>query len=265
VTLRVREHELGLSWVVEEPLERASHALVADGRVWFVDPVADDAVLARAAGLGEPAGVIRLLDRHGRDSDDLAASLGVPLYPLPEAIPDSPFEVVRVLHVPGWHEQALWWPERRALVVAEVVGSSPHYTLGGGRAAGIHPMIRLRPPGAPRRYQPEHLLRCTARRPPPRSTTPTPARARTCRACSSPPRPCSARPGVAGARRPRRAGIAGGHVRRLRLHIGGKLGAGGAGDRVDSLPEPGFVSRPRPPAAPPAPRPARTRPCSGTR
>ncbi|HEX4689159.1 MAG TPA: hypothetical protein VH276_00625 [Solirubrobacteraceae bacterium] len=156
--LRVSEHELGLSWVVEEPLQRASHALAADGRVWFIDPVADDAVLARAAELGEPAGVIRLLDRHGRDCDSLAASLGVPLYSLPDAIPDSPFEVVRLLHVPGWHEQALWWPERRALVVAEVVGSSSHYTLGGDRTAGIHPMVRLLPPGSLRRYQPEHLL-----------------------------------------------------------------------------------------------------------
>jgi hypothetical protein len=158
VTVRVLEHELGLSWVVDEPLARASHALAADGRVWFIDPVADDAVLARAAELGEPAGVLRLLDRHGRDCDGLAASLGVPLYSLPEAIPGSPFEVVRVLHVPRWHEQALWWPERSALVVAEVVGSSPHYTLGDGRAAGIHPMLRLRPPDSPRHYEPEHLL-----------------------------------------------------------------------------------------------------------
>ena len=111
--LRVSEHELGLSWVIEEPLQRASHALAADGRVWFIDPVADDAVLARAATLGEPAGVIRLLDRHGRDCDELATSLGVPLYSLPDAIPGSPFEVIRGLHVPSWHEQALWWPERR--------------------------------------------------------------------------------------------------------------------------------------------------------
>jgi hypothetical protein len=158
VTAHVIGHDLGLTWVVDELMERACHALVADGRVWLVDPVADDAALARAAALGQPAGVIRLLDRHGRDCDALADSLGVPLYSLPEAIPDSPFEVVRVLHVPGWHEQALWWVDRRALVVAEIVGTSPHYTLGGGRATGIHPLVRLAPPGVLRRYQPEHLL-----------------------------------------------------------------------------------------------------------
>jgi hypothetical protein len=158
VSARILEHELGLSWVVEEVMERASHALVADGRVWLIDPVRDEEVLARAASLGSVAGVIQLLDRHRRDCDALAASLGVPLYPLPDSIPGAPFEVVPVLDVPGWHEAALWWPERRALVVAEVVGSSPHYTLGGARATGIHPLLRLLPPRAPGRYEPEHLL-----------------------------------------------------------------------------------------------------------
>ncbi|MEA2280572.1 MAG: hypothetical protein QOK21_1179 [Solirubrobacteraceae bacterium] len=158
MTLRLLEHDLGLTWVIEEPLERASHALVAGGRVWLIDPVIGDDVLERVRALGPPAGVIRLLDRHGRDSDELARSLGVPLYSLPDAIPDSPFEVIRVQHLPGWHEQGLWWTQRRALVVAEAVGSSPHYRLGDGRPAGIHPMLRLFPPGGLRPYQPEHLL-----------------------------------------------------------------------------------------------------------
>ena len=89
MTARVIEHDLGLTWVVEELMERASHALVDDGRVWLIDPVADDAALARAAALGEPAGVVRLLDRHGRDCDALAESLGVPLYSLPETMSAS--------------------------------------------------------------------------------------------------------------------------------------------------------------------------------
>jgi hypothetical protein len=160
VNARILEHPVGLTWVVREPLERASHAIVADGRVWLVDPVDDGpgGALERASGLGTPVGVIRLLDRHGRDCDEIAAKLDVPLHSLPEAIGGSPFDVVPVVHVPGWHEQALWWPERRALVVAEVVGTSSHYTLGDGRAAGIHPMVRLLPPKRLRRYQPEHLL-----------------------------------------------------------------------------------------------------------
>jgi hypothetical protein len=160
VRVRLLEHELGLTWVVEEALERASHALRDDaGRVWLIDPVDDGgSAVDRALALGSPAGVIRLLDRHGRDCDALAARLGVPLLSLPDAIPGSPLEVIRVLDVPGWHERALWWPERRALVVAEVVGTTPHTTLGDSRPAGIHPLLRLRPPGALRSYQPEHLL-----------------------------------------------------------------------------------------------------------
>ena len=38
---RIVEHDLGISWVMDEPMERGSHAIVAGGRVWLVDPVAD--------------------------------------------------------------------------------------------------------------------------------------------------------------------------------------------------------------------------------
>jgi hypothetical protein len=155
----LHEHALGLSWVVvSEGLQRASHALVVDGGVWLIDPVADEAALSRVAALGSPAAVVRLLDRHGRDGDALAASLRVPLHDLPPALPGTPFEVVEVIDAPGWHERALWWPERRALVVAELVGTSPHYTLSRRRRAGMHPMARPFAPGALRALEPEHLL-----------------------------------------------------------------------------------------------------------
>ena len=58
--------------------------------------------------------------------------------------------------MPGWHEIALWWPEPRALVVADALGTSPYYALG--RAAGMHPALRPLPPRALRDYAPEHLL-----------------------------------------------------------------------------------------------------------
>jgi hypothetical protein len=38
----------------------------------------------------------------------------------------------------------LWWADQRALVVAEAVGTAPAFALG--RAAGVHPMLRLVPP-----------------------------------------------------------------------------------------------------------------------
>jgi hypothetical protein len=157
VSVEILRHELGVSWVVREPMARAGHALADGDRVWLVDPIDDPAAMDAVAGLGTPAGVLQLLDRHRRDCRAIAERLGVPRLAVPDAIPGSPFEVVKVLDVRGWHEVALWWPQQRALVVAEVVGTSGMYALDGA-SAGIHPLLRLLPPGAPRRFTPEHLL-----------------------------------------------------------------------------------------------------------
>ena len=153
----VHEHDLGVTWVAADPLERAAHALADGGRVWLIDPTDDAAALERAGALGEPVAVVQLFDRHRRDGAAIARRLGVPLLRIPDAIPGSPFEVLQALSLPGWRETALWWPDRRALVVAEVVGTAPHYAVGDGEV-GIHPMLRLRPPALLRGYRPEHLL-----------------------------------------------------------------------------------------------------------
>jgi hypothetical protein len=158
VNVALHEHDLGLTWVVEEQMGRASHALRDDsGGIWFVDPVDDGEALKRVSGLGEPAGVLQLLDRHNRDNEAIAARLGVPMLRLPDEVPGSPFEVFDVVDLPKWREKALWWPAKRALVVAEAVGTVPYFRAGAEHA-GIHPFLRLLPPGAPRRYEPEHLL-----------------------------------------------------------------------------------------------------------
>jgi len=155
---RIVEHALGITWVMDEPMERGSHALADDGRVWLVDPVDDAQALARVAELGAPAGVIQLLDRHNRDCVALARRLGVPHLKVPDAQPDgAPFTVLRVIRNRLWREVALWWPERRALVVAEVLGTAPAFALGDG-AVGIHPMVRMTPPGGLRGLDPELLL-----------------------------------------------------------------------------------------------------------
>ena len=147
----------GFSWLPDEGLTRTSHALDTGDGVWLVDPVDVPEAIERAAALGPTAGVLQLLDRHNRDCAEIAARLGVPHLRLPAAIPGSPFAVVPVLRVPRWHEIALWWPERRALVVAELIGTASVYRLGDG-PAGVHPLLRLAAPGALRGYQPEHLL-----------------------------------------------------------------------------------------------------------
>lgn len=151
------EHPFGLSWIVREPLSRSSHAIVADGRVWLIDPVDHPEALERVAALGDPAEVLQLLDRHGRACAAVAARLGVPHRVNPDAIPGSPFETLPVLRLPKWKETALWWPAQRLLVVAETIGTNPAWSVGTG-GAGVHPMLRLRPPSRLRGLEPEHLL-----------------------------------------------------------------------------------------------------------
>lgn len=151
------EHDLGLSWVAREAMQRSSHAVVDDGRVWLIDPVDVGDAIERALALGRPAAVLQLLDRHNRDCVEVGRRLGVPHLKVPDYVPDSPFETVPVLRLPLWQETALWWPERRALIVAEVLGTSHLYTAGRD-PAGMHIMLRPLPPGALRDYRPEHLL-----------------------------------------------------------------------------------------------------------
>jgi hypothetical protein len=96
---------------------------VRDGqRVWLIDPFEDGAALEAAAALGQPAGVIQLLDRHQRDGEQIADRLGVALLRLPATLPKTPFEVVSVVARPWWREIALWWPAERTLIVAEAIG-----------------------------------------------------------------------------------------------------------------------------------------------
>ena len=156
--VRYDEYEFGLSWVVKETMGRTSHALRDDGgRVWLIDPVDVPEAVERATALGKPAGVVQLLDRHERDGAELAARLGVPHHRLPDELPGSPFQVFDVVSVPKWREKGLWWPERRALVIAEAVGTIRYFRLAA-QHAGIHPFLRALPPKAPRRFAPEHLL-----------------------------------------------------------------------------------------------------------
>jgi hypothetical protein len=151
------EHALGLTWVAEDYLSRAAHALVLDGKVWFVDPFESDDAIDRGAALGEPAGVVQLYHDHNRDSAAVAERFGVPHHKLPETIPDAPFSLIPLSFGPVWKEVALWLPDSRGLVVMESVGTGHLYRLGDG-PAGVHPIRRMFPPSALRTYEPEHLL-----------------------------------------------------------------------------------------------------------
>lgn len=152
------ELEFAFGWIVEERMGRTSHALAADGGVWLVDPIAVPGVEERIRGLGEPRGVVQLLDRHARDAAELAAWLGVPLHEVPfGAVPGSPFEVVPLVRLPVWREVALWWPDRRVLVCADALGTIGYFRAPG-EALGVHPILRLTPPRRLASLEPLHLL-----------------------------------------------------------------------------------------------------------
>ena len=158
------ETSFGFGWIASEPalLERASHALRADGRVWLVDPVDGEGVEERVRALGEPAAVIQLVDRHGRDCAHLAARLGVPHQRLPVAgVPDAPFEVRPVLNMPGWREAALWWPAESVLVCTEALGTASYFRAPD-EALAVHPFLRPYQPRAlrdlARGLTPGHVL-----------------------------------------------------------------------------------------------------------
>ena len=136
----VDQFDGGFGWLADEFLQRCSHALVADGDVWLVDPV-DDELVSRA---GNPTGVIQLLDRHNRDCAAIAARFGVPHHVVPRQ-PIGPFEFLPVRESRRWREVALWWQERRVLVCADALGTVGYFRAGGERL-GVHPLLRLRPP-----------------------------------------------------------------------------------------------------------------------
>lgn len=147
----------GFGWIVEEAVTRTSHVLAANGTFWLVDPVDWPEAIDRALGLGEPAGVIQLLDRHNRDCAALAERLGVPHVVVPDELPGTPFAFVPVLRRKRWRESALWWPETRTLVLADALGTNRFYT-GGKAPIGVHVLLGLTPPNALLELEPENVL-----------------------------------------------------------------------------------------------------------
>src|SRR6187200_539447 len=103
VTIR-DETDAGFGWIADAPawMERASHALAADGRVWLVDPVDFTGLDERVAALGEPRAVLQLLGWHARDCGTVAARHGVPHLVLPVVVPDSPFQPFAVPGILRW-------------------------------------------------------------------------------------------------------------------------------------------------------------------
>jgi hypothetical protein len=154
------QQEWGFGWIAAEPalIQRCSHAVSLDGKVWIFDPVDGGGVEERIRELGEPAGVVQLLDRHARDCASLALRLGIPLHRIPLAgVPGTSFRPVLIVHNRWWQEVAIWWPERQVLVVADALGTFDYFTAPGEQL-GVHPVLRIAPPHRLGGLEPAHIL-----------------------------------------------------------------------------------------------------------
>ena len=154
------ESDVTLGWIHPDPdwMARAGHAVLAGGGVWVLDPVDGEGVEERIRELGEPAGVVRLLDRHSRDCAGLAERLGVPLHSEPfDGVPGAPFEVISVLRTPLWKEVALWFPAEHVLACGDALANADGYKAPS-ETVGVHPMLRALPPKQLRGRPVEHLL-----------------------------------------------------------------------------------------------------------
>jgi hypothetical protein len=152
------EADGAFGWQVDERMQRTSHAVAVEGKVWLFDALAWEPALERISELGEPAGVVQLLDRHERDNAAIAARLGVPHYEVPiHDLPDSGLELIRVVDGRFWKELAVWIPSRQTLVCADALGTAGYFRAGDERLA-VHPLLRLKPPRKLERYEPQHVL-----------------------------------------------------------------------------------------------------------
>jgi hypothetical protein len=153
----IDEWDGGFGWLMKELVGRASHALLAGGRVWLVDPVAVAGLDERIGALGEPAGVIQLLDRHKRDCAAVAAHLAVPHVRAWEGLANAPFDALPVFSNRVWREVALWDRATRTLVCADALGTLPYF-LAPGERVGWHPLVRPFPPRSFASLRPERIL-----------------------------------------------------------------------------------------------------------
>ena len=151
------EWEGSFGWSQDEFMRRTSHALLVGGRVWLIDPVETPELEERVRALGEPAGVLQLLDRHERGCVAWAQRLGVTHLRAWESVGAAPFEVLPVRRRRWWREVALWEPASRTLVCADALGTVPYFCAPGERI-GLHPLVRPFPPRALGRVAPERIL-----------------------------------------------------------------------------------------------------------
>ncbi|WP_123533835.1 hypothetical protein [Halosimplex salinum] len=166
----------GTGWIAypEEAMQRASHALVEGDDVWLVDPVDVSGLDDMLADHGSVRGVVTLLDRHKRDAaaiarrhdvsvfvpewmDDVRSDLNAPVEYVRRGLPDTGYDLHKLVDNPFWKEGFLYDEDARTLVVAEALGTTPYFLTSEERL-GVHPALRLKPPKTLGRFAPERVL-----------------------------------------------------------------------------------------------------------
>jgi hypothetical protein len=157
--LAVRRHPLddhgSFAWLAhpDEPMQRGSTAIALDGGgCLLVDPLDAPGLDDALAPLGEVRGVCLLLNRHGRDAEQLAERYAVPIV-VPQVLAGrgQPLRLPGVQERTvwrrfGWKEAALWLPERGLLVTADALGTAPYFRASPDERLAVHPLLRLFPP-----------------------------------------------------------------------------------------------------------------------
>jgi len=166
----------GVGWIAhpDETMRRASHVVETEGGSWVIDPVDTEGLDDLLGEFDEVAGLVILLDRHKRDAATVANRHGVSVY-VPSFMDgvaselDAPVErfegelegtgycLYELVNNRFWQEAALYNEDSGTLFVPEAVGAA-EYFLAGDEDIGVHPMLRLRPPRALRRFRPKRIM-----------------------------------------------------------------------------------------------------------
>ena len=154
----------GFGWVAhpDETGQRASHAINGDDGVWVVDPVDAPGLDDHLAELGEVGGVAVLCSYHARDAEAVAnrhdVSVHIPRWMnrIPEQVDaqierydtrlgESGFEIYRYEPLRLWQEAVAYRDTDGTLIIPDLLGSGPGYTVGDERV-GVVLSHRLVPP-----------------------------------------------------------------------------------------------------------------------